>query len=190
MRWRTLGELDAFGAEATLPATKGFGSSVRFTLRLSTDSQRAVTLMGIPESLNNAAGAFVLIVLLVAAAGALRLALKSKATPAHPAWRHGNPGGGGGSYPRHPPWEAAASPAPSLAAREQLRRAVAREIARRPGRSAAPGRWRCPLAFVFAAAASAAALPAVVSLRAQLQQIAQIASEAAGQVGRRAPAGH
>lgn len=85
---------------------------------------------------------------------------------------------------------ACASPAPSQAARDRLRHAVAREVARRPGSSAAPGRWRRPLAFIFAAAASAAALLAVVAVRAQLQQMAQIASEPAAQVEHRAPAPH
>jgi predicted anti-sigma-YlaC factor YlaD len=85
---------------------------------------------------------------------------------------------------------ARASPAPSQAARERLRRAVARETARCPGMSAAPGRWRRPLAFIFAAAASAAALLAVVSVRAQLQQMAQIAAESAARVERHPPARH
>jgi hypothetical protein len=66
---------------------------------------------------------------------------------------------------------------------------VARDVARCPDNSATPDRWRRPLAFIFAAAASSAALLAVISVRAQLQQMAQIASEPAAQVERRAPAG-
>lgn len=84
---------------------------------------------------------------------------------------------------------AGASPAPSQAARERLRRAVAREVALRPGGSMETGWWRRPLAFAFAAAASAAVMLAVVSVRAQLHHMAQIASEHAAQVERRAPAG-
>jgi drug/metabolite transporter (DMT)-like permease len=75
-----------FGSGA-LGTVTGFITTFQAIQKLPADRQHAVTLMGISESLNNAAWAFVFIVLatLIASAGALRLALKSKATPAHPA---------------------------------------------------------------------------------------------------------
>jgi hypothetical protein len=74
-----------FGSGA-LGTVAGFITTFQAIQKLPADSQHAVTLMGISESLNNAAWAFVFIVLatLIASAGALRLALKSKATPANP----------------------------------------------------------------------------------------------------------
>jgi hypothetical protein len=74
-----------FGSGA-LGTVAGFITTFQAIQELPADRQHAVTLMGIFE-LNNAAWAFIFIVLatLIASAGALRLALKSKATPAHPA---------------------------------------------------------------------------------------------------------
>jgi len=77
---------------------------------------------------------------------------------------------------------AEAGPRPSEEARRRLRLAVARELAARsPERTGAAAAaaaaavgawWRRPLAFGFAAAACAAALIAVVSVRGQLHHIA------------------
>jgi anti-sigma factor RsiW len=68
---------------------------------------------------------------------------------------------------------ARATPRPSEAARARLRRTVAAELA---GRRGLPVAWRRPLAFGFAAAAAAATLLAVVSVRGQLGQLASIAA--------------
>lgn len=75
-----------FGS-GVLGTVTGFITTFRAVQKLPADQQHSVTLMGISESLNNAVWAFVFIVLatLIASAGALRLGLKSKATPAHPA---------------------------------------------------------------------------------------------------------
>jgi len=71
---------------------------------------------------------------------------------------------------------AQAAPAPSQAARDRLRRAVAQEVGRRAARPAAqPAWWRRPLAFGFAAASAAAVMLAVVSVRAQLHEMARLA---------------
>ncbi len=77
-----------------------------------------------------------------------------------------------------------AAPTPSQAARERLRRAVAREVALRPRAPMQRNWWRRPLAFGFAVAASAALMLTVVSVRAQLHHMAQIASGPAARVGR------
>lgn len=77
---------------------------------------------------------------------------------------------------------ARSGPAPSQSARDRLRRAVAQEVAKKKMEAASPGWWRRPLAFGFAAASAAAVMLAVVSVRAQLHQMARIAEEPAGQV--------
>lgn len=71
---------------------------------------------------------------------------------------------------------AQAAPRPSQAARDRLRRAVAKEVAL-GARAGAPW-WRRPLAFGFAAATAAAMMLAIVSVRAQLHQMAEIAADA------------
>ena len=73
---------------------------------------------------------------------------------------------------------AGAGPRPSPAARDRLRRAVARELAA-PARPRASVGWRQTLGLGFAAAATAAALLGVVSVRGQLERMAGIAAERA-----------
>jgi hypothetical protein len=70
---------------------------------------------------------------------------------------------------------AATAPRPSAAARAKLRRAVALEVA--PRKQVRPvAWWRRPLAFGFAAAACAASMLMVVSVRGQLNQLVELAS--------------
>ena len=71
---------------------------------------------------------------------------------------------------------AQAGPRPSEATRQRLRRAVAREVASQAELAAQPRWWRGPLVFGFAAAATAAAMLAVVSLRFELLTLSRLAS--------------
>ncbi len=75
-----------FGSGA-LGTVAGFITTFRAIQKLPADQQHPVTLMGISESLNNAAWAFAFIVLatLIASVGALRLGLKSKWAPGVPS---------------------------------------------------------------------------------------------------------
>jgi anti-sigma factor RsiW len=71
---------------------------------------------------------------------------------------------------------AQAGPRPSEAARQKLRRAVARELEGHPSLAAEPRWWRGPLVFGFVTAATAAAMLAVVSLRGELLQLSRLAA--------------
>ena len=71
---------------------------------------------------------------------------------------------------------AQAGPRPSPAARARLRRAVASELASRKSTAAQPSWWRRPLTFGFVAASATAAMIAFVSVRGQLQHLAELAA--------------
>ena len=75
-----------FGA-GVLGTVTGFTTTFRYIEKVPVDQQHTITLLGISESLNNLILAFIFIVLstLIASVGALRLGLKAKAAPAHPA---------------------------------------------------------------------------------------------------------
>lgn len=81
----TLGVV-VFGA-GVLGTVTGFTTTFRYIEKVPVDQQHTITLLGISESLNNIILAFIFIVLstLIAAVGALRLGLKSKAAPSNPA---------------------------------------------------------------------------------------------------------
>jgi len=68
---------------------------------------------------------------------------------------------------------AQAGPRPSETARARLRRAVGKELATRAS-AREESWWRRPLAFGFAAAAGMAVVVAVVSVRGQLQHLAEL----------------
>ena len=83
---------------------------------------------------------------------------------------------------------AQAGPRPRPAARDRLRRAVVQELAQRSSAAAQPAWWRRPLAFGFVAASAAAAMIACVSVRGQLQHLADLAGPPpAGEVRGAAP---
>lgn len=82
---------------------------------------------------------------------------------------------------------AGASPRPSPAARERLRQAVARDLASRAS-AARPLWWRRPLAFGFVTAAAAAAMLLVLSVRGQMNLMAEIARTTPAEVRAPAPA--